>query len=95
MSLISFKLCKNKPIELGETEITADYVYINFTYTFVKYRQKGHNRLLRQLVENIAKELNLEYVVSLPFENASSRIVLEKMGYLSDNRIYTKKLYKN
>ncbi len=92
MSLISFKICKNKQLELGEVKCITDYIYINFTYTFVRYRQQGYNKLLRQLVENIAKELNVEYVVSLPFENASSQIVLKKMGYISDGNIYYKQI---
>jgi len=92
ISLISFKICKNKEIEIDEIKFITDYLYINFTYTFVRYRQKGYNKILRQLLEDIAKYLNLEYVVSVPFENANSKIVLEKMDYLSKNNIYYKKL---
>ncbi len=88
VSLISFKICKTQIAELG----IQNYAYINFTYTFSKYRQQGYNRILRHLVETIAQELELEYVVSLPFENANSRIVMEKMGYQTIGNIYLKKL---
>ena len=66
------------------------YIHINYSFTYVKYRGKGYNPLLRQIVELIAKNINICRLMSVPLEGASSVIVLKKMGYVEDGPFYYK-----
>lgn len=53
MSLINFKFYGNG----NDTDTNTDknYIYINYTYTFFNFRRNGFNKMLRLLIERIAK----------------------------------------
>jgi hypothetical protein len=76
----------------GKQVLIPKYIYINFSFTFVKYRQQGYNSLMRKFIEDICKEFDIPCIMSCPFEGANSPIVLKKLGYQTDidEKIYYK-----
>ena len=86
MSLINFKFYGN------DTETEKNYIYINYTYTFSNFRRNGFNKMLRLLVERIAKCFSVSKIVSMPFSDADSEIVLKKLNYIKDVKGFFYKL---
>ena len=82
MSLINFKFYGNG----NDTDTNTDknYIYINYTYTFFNFRRNGFNKMLRLLIERIAKYFSVSKIVSMPFSDANSVFVLEKLNYIKD-----------
>ena len=56
-------------------------IYINYSYTFINYRKKGLNKMLRLVLEGACKINNYKAIVSVPFIDSESRIVMDKLGY--------------
>ncbi len=56
-------------------------IYINYSYTFINYRKLGLNKMLRLVLESACKLNNCKAIVSVPFPESESRIVMEKLGY--------------
>lgn len=59
------------------------YLFIIYSYTFINYRKKGLNRMLRLTLEEASKINNIDAIVSIPFPEAESRIVMNKLGYVN------------
>ena len=86
---------KNKILSFINFQISTHpsygtYIHINYIFTYVEYRGKGYNPLLIQIVELIAKNINICRLMSVPLEGASSVIVFKKMGYVEDGPFYYK-----
>lgn len=94
MSLINFKFYGNDTDTDTNTNTNTNknYIYINYTYTFSNFRRNGFNKMLRLLVERIAKCFFVSKIVSMQFSDANSLIVLEKLGYIKDNEDFFYKL---
>lgn len=73
----------------------GNYLHVNFSFTFIKFRNKGYNKLLRLQLENICASNNFKYITSAPFEDSSSRIILENLGYMDNKTHFVKKLGKD
>ena len=90
MSLINFKFYGNNTDTDIDTDTNTDtntnknYIYINYTYTFSNFRRNGFNKMLRLLIERIAKYFSVSKIVSMPFSDANSVFVLEKLNYIKD-----------
>ncbi len=56
-------------------------LYVIYSYTFINERKKGLNKMLRLVLENACKLNECDAVVSMPFKESESRIVLNKLGY--------------
>ena len=67
-------------------------LHVNYSYTFLQFRNKGYNKLLRTKLELIGIENCVEYMTSCPFENSGSRQILIKLGYTNRNNFFYKKI---
>ena len=56
-------------------------IFINYSYTFISERKKGLNKMLRLVLESASKLNNCKAIVSVPFPESESRIVMGKLGY--------------
>jgi hypothetical protein len=90
MSLINFKFYENDTNT--DTNTDKNYIYINYTYTFFNYRRNGFNKMLRLLIERIASYFSVKKIMSMPFSDANSVFVLEKLGYIKDSKGFFYKL---
>lgn len=71
-------------------------IYINYSYTFIAHRKKGLNKMLRLLLESACKLNDCKAIVSLPFPESESRIVMDKLGYtntITNSDIFIKYIY--
>jgi hypothetical protein len=71
-----------------------NYLHVNFSFTFIKFRNKGYNKLLRLQLENICASNNIKYITSAPFDNSPSKIILANLGYLDNKTHFVKRLKK-
>ena len=78
-SFIWFGIYENDMLKHDEKKI--QYIHINYSYTFEKYRKMGMNKKLRNWTELFGNMSNIKFVVSIPLPEANSTTVLEKMGY--------------
>ncbi len=60
-------------------------IYINYSYTFITHRKKGLNKMLRLVLESACKLNDCKAIVSVPFPESESRIVMNKLGYINTN----------
>ncbi len=68
-------------------------LFVNYSYTFISYRKKGLNKKLRLFLEKFCKQKKIKAIVSVPFPESESRIVMNKLGYLNKIAdIYIKKI---
>ncbi len=56
-------------------------LFVNYSYTFISYRKKGLNKKLRLFLEKFCKQKKIKAIVSVPFQESVSRIVMNKLGY--------------
>ncbi len=56
-------------------------LFVNYSYTFISYRKKGLNKKLRLYLEKFSKKSKIKAIVSVPFPESESRIVMNKLGY--------------
>jgi hypothetical protein len=84
MSFINFTI--------SEHPTYGSNIYINYSFTYTIHRGKNYNPLLRQIIEEIAKDLKICKILSVPLPGASSIKVLDAMGYIKekDGPIYYK-----
>lgn len=69
-------------------------LYVNYSYTFMSYRKKGLNKKLRLYLEKFSKKNKIKAIVSVPFPDSESRIVMNKLGYSNKiTDIYFKNIY--
>lgn len=73
-SFIHFSIRKN-------FENLNKIIYINYSYTFIANRKNGFNKMLRLALEKFCKINNCRAIISVPFPESESRIVLSKLGY--------------
>ena len=62
----------------------GDFLHVNFSYTFVKFRNRSYNKLLRVQLEKIGLDNNIQYITSTPFDNSPSKKILINLGYSND-----------
>lgn len=65
----------------GQNKVLDKIIYVNYSYTFINYRKQGLNKILRLVLESVSKLNNCKAIVSVPFIESESRIVMEKLGY--------------
>jgi hypothetical protein len=70
----------------------GNFLHTNFSFTFVKFRNNGYNKLLRLELENICTSNKIKYIISSPFENSPSNKILINLGYQNENTYFYKKL---
>ena len=70
----------------------GDFIHINFSFTFIKFRTNGYNKLLRLELENICISNKYKYITSTPFEDSLSKSVLINLGYQNNSTYFYKKL---
>ena len=73
-------------VELGK------YLHINYSYTFVKFRNNGLNKKLRVQLEKICLKNNISTITSKPFDNSMSKNILLSLNYIQMPDYYCKKL---
>ena len=56
-------------------------LFMNYSYNFITYRKRGFNKKLRLFLEDICKKKKIKVIVSLPFPEFESRIVIIKLYY--------------
>ena len=81
VSYVYFKLLYNSSLEPLNKTYTYNYIHIIYSYTYEKYRSYGYNKKIREKIESIAKSLSMDYIVSIPFDGANSKFLLQKMNY--------------
>lgn len=79
-SFIHFSIRYDFP---NKNQIINKIIFINYSYTFIKYRKQGLNKMLRLVLENACKLNNCDAIVSVPFPESESRIVMEKLDYVN------------
>jgi hypothetical protein len=84
VSYVYFKLFYNSYIE--PLNKTCNYIHIIYSYTYEKYRSYGYNKKIREKMESIAKSLYMDYIISIPFDGANSKYLLQKLNY--NNLLY-------
>lgn len=67
-------------------------LHINFSYTFITFRNNGYNKYLRIELENICKIKNINLITSVPFENSPSKKILIKLNYVDSINYFYKKI---
>ncbi len=60
------------------------YIFVIYSYTFIKQRNKGLNKMLRLVLEDSCKLNNINAIVSLPFKESNSRSIMDKLGYTNE-----------
>lgn len=92
ISFVNFKLFDDATDTTNITNTTNHYIYINYTFTYITHRQNGFNKMLRLLVERIAKHFikSNPKIISVPLPGANSCIVLDKLNYNNNNGVYCK-----
>ena len=70
----------------------GNFLHINFSFTFVKFRNNGYNKLLRLKLEKIGIQNKIQYITSTPFENSPSKKILINLGYQNGKTYVYKKL---
>jgi hypothetical protein len=92
VSYVYFKLFYNSYIE--PLNKTCNYIHIIYSYTYEKYRSYGYNKKIREKMESIAKSQYMDYIISIPFDGANSKYLLQKLNYknlsYNDCNIYYK-----
>lgn len=71
----------------------GNFLHVNFSFTFVKFRNNGYNKLLRLELENICINNNIQYITSTPFEDSPSIKILKNLGYNNKKSYFYKKLF--
>ena len=84
ISFIWFGIYKNN--EFGT------FTHINYSYTFVKYRQNGLNVKLRIQIEKFCFENKIQTLTSKPFEDSLSKKILLGLGFCNNSNYYYKKI---
>jgi hypothetical protein len=79
VSYVYFKLFYNSYIT--PLNKTCNYIHIIYSYTYEKYRSHGYNKKIRENMESIAKSLYMDYIISIPFDGANSKYLLQKLNY--------------
>ena len=92
VSYVYFKLFYNSYIE--PLNKTCNYIHIIYSYTYEIYRTYGYNKKIREKMESIAKSQYMDYIISIPFDGANSKYLLQKLNYknlsYNDCNIYYK-----
>ena len=70
----------------------GNFLHINFSFTFVKFRNKGFNKLLRLELEKICIKEKFQYITSSPFEDSPSTKILINLGYHNEKSFFYKKI---
>ena len=70
----------------------GNFLHINFSFTFVKFRNKGYNKLLRLELEKICINDKIQYITSTPFEDSPSTKILINLGYNNEKSFFYKKI---
>ena len=60
------------------------YLMVGYSFTIPEYRGQGLNTLLRKELEKIAVKASIPKILSIPFDGANSKTILQKMGYVED-----------
>ncbi len=60
------------------------YIFVNYSYTFIKQRNKGLNKMLRLVLEDACKLNNIQAIISVPFKESNSRTIMDKLGYTNE-----------
>lgn len=75
-----------------DCELKIDFIGINYSYTFIKYRNKGLNTKLKILIEEFGKKNKINYIKSVPLENSKSKNILLSLGFIQVDNHYVKKI---
>jgi hypothetical protein len=70
----------------------GNFLHINFSFTFIKFRNNGYNKLLRLQLENICIRNKINYITSTPFEDSPSKTILVNLGYQNENKHFYKRI---
>lgn len=67
-------------------------LHVNFSYTFVTFRNNGYNKYLRIELENICRTKNISFITSVPFKNSPSKKILVGLNYVDSINYFYKKI---
>ena len=75
-------LLKNKKIlSVLHITINSDELEFSFSFTPIKQRRNGYNKLLRVYIINKFRELGISKFTSTPFPNSNSIPLLKSLGF--------------
>ena len=75
-----------------DNEFNKNYIGINYSYTFIKFRSNGYNTKLKILIEKFGKDNNIDHIKSIPFESSKSKNILLSLGFNIITDYYIKKI---
>lgn len=66
-----------------DLELNCKYIGINYSYTFIKHRNKGTNTKLRLFIEKFALDsgLDIQMIKSIGLPGSESIKIMKKLGY--------------
>ena len=66
-----------------DLESNIKYIGINYSYTFIKYRNRGTNTKLRLFVEKFASNSNIQLIKSIGLPGSDSIKIMNKLNWES------------
>ena len=66
-----------------DLESNIKYIGINYSYTFIKYRNRGTNTKLRLFVEKFASNSNIQIIKSIGLPGSDSIKIMNKLNWES------------
>lgn len=73
-SIIYIKLFKNKKFNI-------EIIWICYSYTFRNFRNKGYNKILRNILEEYCKCDKIDFIISIPFKDSYTNKILDNLNY--------------
>jgi hypothetical protein len=78
-----------------DLESNIKYIGINYSYTFIKYRNRGTNTKLRLFVEKFASNSNIQLIKSIGLPGSDSIKIMNKLNWESTWESTCKSIYKS
>jgi len=75
-------------VSLEYTTEHGSSLYISYSYTKENFRNMGFSTKLRNYLINYGFQHNFNNIISVPFENANSKSILEKCGFQKNGNLY-------
>jgi GNAT superfamily N-acetyltransferase len=73
--------------------VYSDYIHLNYSFTVPQYRRFGYSTILRKYLIDYARKNNRMKIVSVPFENASSVSILQRIGFVKQENNHSYVLF--
>ena len=56
-------------------------IWICYSYTLKNFRNKGYNKILRNILEEYCKCDKIDFIISIPFEDSYTNKILDNLNY--------------